>query len=502
MVPKKTLTLLKCARIYCVFFLLASVRPTVAQVILDKTLSNGSALPGPNFNIPAELGKTVGINLFHSFHEFNIQIGESATFTGPDRIQNILSRVTGGNESYIDGLIESKIDGANLYLLNPNGFIFGENSQVSVEGSFTVSTHEGIRFGEGQFNAVDPDESVLVVSDAKSFGFLGDNPLGNIVVNGGFLSVSGTKKSIALAGNQVTFQDDAYIESENGGNVDIQASSLAVLSGSEIAVYGSEEHQGGQINIFSETIVLDEGGRIYAGSGYDPEQPRGPNGGSINIKADSLSVKAGNIDVSSEGLGRAGDINILSKKVDIGTMEYEEGEWEASISADAVFVGANQEQELIHSGKWTIDGGGDIKIDSEKMDIVNGGIVSSISIGQGDAGSITVNTDSLNLTDWAAIGTFTQFRPTGEQDRHIKGGHGGNLTINAKNIIFSYVSLELGTWGSGDSGAAIINADSLFMELSEIYGDSYGLGYETYRPDQEDHRFPRQAALSRAGQRG
>ncbi|MDC0065538.1 filamentous hemagglutinin N-terminal domain-containing protein, partial [Verrucomicrobia bacterium] len=92
---------MKSARIHCVFFLLlASVRPTVAQVVLDNTLSNGSALPGPNFNIPAELGKTVGVNLFHSFHEFNLQIGESATFTGPDRIQNILSRVTGGNESY------------------------------------------------------------------------------------------------------------------------------------------------------------------------------------------------------------------------------------------------------------------------------------------------------------------------------------------------------------------------------------------------------------------
>ena len=455
-------------------------------MVLDNTLSNGGTLPGPNFNIPAELGKTVGVNLFHSFQEFNLQTGESAAFTGPDRIQNILSRVTGGNESYIDGLIESKIHGANLYLLNPNGFIFGENSQVSVDGSFTVSTHEGIRFGEGQFNAVDPDKSVLIVSDAKSFGFLGDNPLGDIVLNGGHLSVSGAKQSIALVGNQVTFQDEAYIGSENGGNVDIQASDLSVLTGSEIAVYGSEDHQGGQINISADTVVLDEGGGIYAGSGYDPDQPRGPNGGYINITADSFSVKAGNIDASSEGLGRAGDINIFSREIDVGTMEYEEGEWEASISADAVFVGANQEQELIHSGKWTIDGGGDIKIDSETVDIVNGGIVSSISIGQGDAGSVTINTDNLKLADWAAIGTFTQFRPTGDQDKHIKGGHGGDLTIDAKNIVFSYVSLELGTWGSGDSGAAIINADSLFMELTEVYGDSYGLGYETYRPGQED----------------
>ncbi len=479
--------LIKFTRIYCAFFLLiASVRPTVAQVVLDHTLSNGGALTGPNYNISAELGKTVGVNLFHSFQEFNLQTGESAAFTGPDRIQNILGRVTGVNESYIDGLIESKIPGANLYLLNPNGFIFDGNSQVSVEGSFTVSTHEGIRIGEGQFNAVDPDKSVLVVSDAKSFGFLGDNPLGDIVLNGGFLSVSGAKQSIALAANQVTFQDEAYVGSENGGNVDIQASGLSVLSASGIAVFGSEDHQGGQINISAGTVVLDEGGGIYAGSGYDPEQPRGPNGGSINITADSLSVKAGNIDASSEGLGRAGDINILSKKIEVGAMEYEEGEREASISADAVFVGTIQEQELIHSGKWTIDGGGNIKIDSETVDIVNGGVVSSISIGQGDAGSVTLNTGNLKLADWAAIGTFTQFRPTGDQDRHIKGGHGGNLTIDANDIVFSYVSLELGTWGSGDSGTAIINADSLFMELTEVYGDSYGLGYETVRPGQED----------------
>ncbi|SVB27248.1 uncharacterized protein METZ01_LOCUS180102, partial [marine metagenome] len=134
-----------------------------AQVVVDSSFGSGGALNGPNFQIPDNLGKTVGDNLFHSFAEFSLQTGQSATFTGPDAIQNILGRVTGSKVSEIDGLIKSEITGANLYLLNPKGFLFGENAKVDVDGAFTVSARESIRLGEeGSFNAVNPDQSVFV----------------------------------------------------------------------------------------------------------------------------------------------------------------------------------------------------------------------------------------------------------------------------------------------------------------------------------------------------
>ena len=85
-----------------------------AQVVVDSSFASGGALNGPNFQIPDNLGKTVGDNLFHSFAEFSLQSGQSATFTGPDAIQNILGRVTGNKVSEIDGLIKSEITGANL----------------------------------------------------------------------------------------------------------------------------------------------------------------------------------------------------------------------------------------------------------------------------------------------------------------------------------------------------------------------------------------------------
>ena len=80
-----------------------------AQISTDGTLGQSINLPGPNFQITPDLGQQHGPNLFHSFRDFNLSSQESATFSGPSSVQNILSRVTGGNPSHIDGLFRSTI---------------------------------------------------------------------------------------------------------------------------------------------------------------------------------------------------------------------------------------------------------------------------------------------------------------------------------------------------------------------------------------------------------
>src|SRR5688500_13682527 len=110
--------------ISCCVLLSAFLTASQAQMTLDGSLGPSGALSGPNYTIPAEVGQLRGSNLFHSFGAFNIHTGESATFTGPNVVDNILSRVTGGNPSNIDGLLRSEIPGANLFLLNPSGILF------------------------------------------------------------------------------------------------------------------------------------------------------------------------------------------------------------------------------------------------------------------------------------------------------------------------------------------------------------------------------------------
>ncbi len=197
--------------------ILGSLAQALGQVVVDNSFSAGGALAGPNFQIPDSLGKTVGGNLFHSFTEFNVQTGGSATFTGPDAINNILGRVTGGSVSEIDGLIKSDIAGANLYLLNPNGFLFGENARVDVDGAFTVSSRDRINLGDdGVFLATNPDQSVFTASPPQAFGFLGGNPAGKITFNGTRLVTGGHVK---LAGGEVLL-DKARLASEAAGGAD------------------------------------------------------------------------------------------------------------------------------------------------------------------------------------------------------------------------------------------------------------------------------------------
>ena len=119
-----------------------------AEVTLDGILGRSGAVSGPNYRITADLGRQVGVNLFHSFGKFNINTGESATFSGPDSISNIISRVTGGISSWIDGRLRSEITGANLYLLNPAGVMFGSNASLDISGSFHVSTADYLKLGQ------------------------------------------------------------------------------------------------------------------------------------------------------------------------------------------------------------------------------------------------------------------------------------------------------------------------------------------------------------------
>ncbi|MDP6679883.1 MAG: filamentous hemagglutinin N-terminal domain-containing protein, partial [Verrucomicrobiota bacterium] len=212
--------------------ILGSLGQALGQVVVDNSFGTGGALAGPNFQIPDSLGKTVGGNLFHSFTEFSVQTGGSATFTGPDAIDNILGRVTGGNISEIDGLIKSDIAGANLYLMNPNGFLFGENAKVDVDGAFTVSSRDRINLGkDGAFLAADPDQSVFTASPPEAFGFLGGNPAGKITFNGTRLVTGG---QVNIAGGEVLL-DKARLTSEsadgNSGNIIVQADGVTIREG-------------------------------------------------------------------------------------------------------------------------------------------------------------------------------------------------------------------------------------------------------------------------------
>lgn len=154
---------------------LAAVTPRQASaqhITIDGRFSPAQTLVGPNYAIGANLGKQLGSNLFDSFGKFGLATGESATFSGPATISSVIGRVTGGSPSSINGKIRSTITGANLYLINPSGVVFGPNATVNVSGSFHASTADYLKMSDGaKFQATNPDGSTLSAAPPAAFGF-------------------------------------------------------------------------------------------------------------------------------------------------------------------------------------------------------------------------------------------------------------------------------------------------------------------------------------------
>ncbi|MDZ7956004.1 CHAT domain-containing protein [Nostoc sp. DedQUE09] len=177
------------------FLVIASlVSPRLAQAQQIVPAADGTnTIVTPNGNRLDITGGTTsldGVNLFHSFQQFGISPEQIANFQASPALQNILGRITGGNASVINGLIQVTGGNANLFLMNPAGFIFGANASLNVPGAFTVTTANGIGFGSSWFNAIGVNDYNALVGNPNGFAFSMNQPgaianAGNLVVGAG-----------------------------------------------------------------------------------------------------------------------------------------------------------------------------------------------------------------------------------------------------------------------------------------------------------------------------
>src|ERR1041384_4554949 len=172
-----------------------SITPTTGAENLGTTV-----VPPNNNTYGIRGGTTVGTNLFHSFSQFDVGPGDIAQFqtstlTQNTSISNILGRVTGQQSpSQIFGTVDSATyyPAANLFLMNPYGFLFGPSATVNVGGMMTFTTADYLRLADvGRFNA-NPNaipSDLLTSAPVAAFGFIGSHPAA-ITFEGGQLTVT------------------------------------------------------------------------------------------------------------------------------------------------------------------------------------------------------------------------------------------------------------------------------------------------------------------------
>lgn len=175
----------KLAHFFLVFGLIQLGLPTAveSQIVPDRTLQNNSQVQVNGEMLEITGGTETGTNLFHSFEQFSVPTGNTAYFNHGLNIANIFSQVTGGSISKIDGLIQAN-GTANLFLINPNGIIFGQNARLNIGGSFLASTAESVVLPDGiSWKATNPNPAPLLNINVPIGLQVGATP-GDIVVEG------------------------------------------------------------------------------------------------------------------------------------------------------------------------------------------------------------------------------------------------------------------------------------------------------------------------------
>jgi filamentous hemagglutinin family protein len=188
--------------------LFAMAQPTQAQITPDATLGSEGSQVLPGVEVRGDVadliegGATRGGNLFHSFEDFNVEAGGRVYFANPAGIESILSRVTGGDLSNIFGTLG--VDGtADLFLLNPNGIVFGETAVLDIQGSFFATTAEAIPLGEGIYSATEPEQSSLLTINPSALVSTYLSDASGDIENRGALAA---QENLTLAANNLDLQ--------------------------------------------------------------------------------------------------------------------------------------------------------------------------------------------------------------------------------------------------------------------------------------------------------
>ena len=437
-------------------------------VASDGSLGSGAvSYNGSEYTIPASVGTQVGGNLFESFSQFNLLQGEIADFQGPSSVQNILARVTGGSASSIDGSIQCDIQGANLFLINPAGVMFGPNASLNVSGAFTVSTANYVSLAHGgKFDASLAADDMLSAAPVSAFGFLNPAPAA-VSFSGSQLSVPAGTGLNVIAGD-VTL-DSATLGAPSGGLTIFSAASAGEVPFSLTAPGAG--YDGARFNALG-ALSLSNGSSIAIG---------GAGGGVMVIRAGIISVDdslissfntgaltGGNISINAGDLSISGGLANFGAATGIFTNTDASGDSGNVVMtvADQLVIYGGGEINTYTSGNGNA---GNIMVTARDITVSgNGfvlpsGIVAS-TVAAGDAGAILVNADHLFLDNGGEISSSSTFGL----------GNGGNVKVTAGDILISgassgmlFISGIFALGAGGDGGSIVVNAaGALDMEGS------------------------------------
>lgn len=488
------------------------------SVVIDNTAPNpefpGIQPVGPAYQITNANGKTVGKNLLVSFSRFDVDAGESVTFSPSQPVTNVIARVTGGTASHINGTIISQIPDGQLFLINPSGILIGAGARFEVQGALHLSTAQQLEFADGtKLDTRGGANPTLSSADPAAFGFLAaPKPITSTDAVFTFPTddVARVRNTFSLTASDLTLVGTqfnapgatvALHASAPNGRVTVPTLASAGTSsapGGSVTLRGSaasqstiDAQEGGLIGITGGTIVLNNA-LLNANVGSTPGQ-------SVTIRGESVTLtSSSSLFASSEGAVPAASIELTGTR----DLVMEEGSKAVSnlsddratarpirINGGAVTI---QRGAFVQGATSTAANGPGIVVNASSL-LIDGGAVdpanpdaerpftglqtetSSDLPGAGRGGDITIDAGTLTILREAEV--FARTIGAGRAGDVLITGD--NMTVDAADLGFTGIESRVGIGSSGGAGGVIdiaLTGDLLIRKGGAISATTFGLG--------------------------
>jgi filamentous hemagglutinin family protein len=456
----------------------------VADTAPDRNLGTIVNRDGTRTTIDG--GRLAGRNLFHSLATFRLNAGDTAawtfSFANPALIQNVITRVTGGELSTINGTIDSAaLPNADFWFINPAGIVLGENAQLNVAAGahFAAASHLDF-FRGGRFSAVTPGGSTFSMTVPESFGFQGTE---------GALAVFGSPASrpiaapgaITLAGRDLSISDRALVVGErfsrgSGFRLIAAGNSPVVLpinpnSTDPMIATGRLTVSNATITSAREDVEIDAGSIVMSRTAISVDALFEPT--LVMFATDSITLTDSLINTSASGDRGAGAIIFTARN---------------ALILDRTTLFSNQSGTGLQG--FIAMEGSDVRIRDSR--------ISALSTGLGDAGNIFVDGRTIVVDGASVIETnglsrgvagFVQFRAAESirlagnaaiTSNNSSGGRrafAGLIRFEAPDIRLSgNASITANSLGSGSPGDIGIAARDFRMDGGRIELTAAGTG--------------------------
>lgn len=401
---------------------LAHANPVGPQIINGKVIFNQDGKVYTITNTPGAI-----IN----WQDFFINAGETTRFIQESANSTVLNRIIGQNPTQILGTLQSN---GRVFLINPNGILFGKGAQVDVNG-LTVSslgmTDADFKAGKLNFNAgtvagkISNQGAITTPSGGQVYLIAPD------VENSGIIT-SPKGEVLLAAGRSVKLVDSA--------NPDVH---VVVSATADQAVnLGQVIAQGGKVGIYGG--LISQRGLVSANSAVVGEN------GKIYFKASGDTILDAGSTTTATGKGKGGDVLVLGQRVALA------GNAQVNASGD---TGGGQ---VLVGGDY--HGDNPSVTNAKRAFVSSDARISADALKTGDGGKVIVWSDEV-----------TRVNGSISAQGGALGGNGGFVETSGKQNLDFHAKVNVGA-ARGKAGTLLLDPSSITIAGGTGDGASDGTG--------------------------